>query len=63
MPTQLLINAKSGAVLRAGVGYCCAFVGAHCPNEILEVAGLPAELIAVSSCEAAQRTINGEVTG
>ena len=48
MPIQLLINVKSGAVLRAGVEHCRALVAAHCPDEILEVVGSPGELIAAA---------------
>lgn len=48
MPMQLLINAKSGAVLRAGAEHCRALVAAHFPDEILEVVGSPADLIAAA---------------
>ena len=48
MPMQLLINAKSGAVLRAGVEHCRALVATAFPDQILEVVGSPAELIAAA---------------
>lgn len=57
MPTQLLINAKSGAVVRAGVEHCRALVGAHCPDEILEVVGAPVELIAAARAATADSRI------
>jgi diacylglycerol kinase family enzyme len=57
MPTQLLINAKSGAVLRAGVEHCCALIREHCPDEILEVVGPPAELIAAARAATADPAI------
>lgn len=58
MPIQLLINAKSGAVLRAGVEHCRALVAAHCPDEILEVVGSPPELIAAARAATAHPAID-----
>ena len=58
MPTQLLINVKSGAVLRLGVEHCRALVGAHCPGEILEVVGAPAELIAAAQTASADARLD-----
>jgi len=48
MPTQLLINAKSGAVLRSGVEHCRELIRAHCPDEIVELVGPPEELISAA---------------
>ena len=58
MTTQLLINVKSGAVLRLGVEHCRALVGAHCPGEILEVVGAPAELIAAARAASADAEVD-----
>jgi diacylglycerol kinase family enzyme len=58
MPMQLLINAKSGAVLRAGVEHCRALVAAHFPDQILEVVGSPAELIGAARAATADPTID-----
>ena len=58
MPTQLLINAKSGAVLRAGVDRCRELIAAHYPGDIVEVSGPPAELIAAAKAAAANPAID-----
>jgi diacylglycerol kinase family enzyme len=58
MPMQLLINAKSGAVLRAGAEHCRALVAAHFPDEILEVVGSPADLIAAARAATADLAID-----
>jgi len=54
----LLINAKSGAVFRAGVEYCRALIREHCRDEILEVVGPPAELIAAARAATADPAID-----
>jgi diacylglycerol kinase family enzyme len=57
MPTLLLINAMSGAVLSAGVDHCRALVAAHYPG-LIEVAGTPFDLIGAANKAASDPAID-----